>query len=43
MTTATLHEQQGNIDLAYNHFEFGQPILIEYIWGRRIGENTINP
>jgi phospholipid/cholesterol/gamma-HCH transport system substrate-binding protein len=27
----------------YNHFELGQPILIEYVWGRQIGENTINP
>jgi len=27
----------------YNHFELGQPILNEYIWGRQIGENTINP
>jgi phospholipid/cholesterol/gamma-HCH transport system substrate-binding protein len=27
----------------YNHFELGQPFLIEYVWGRQIGENTINP
>ncbi|MGH3643052.1 MAG: MCE family protein, partial [Mycobacterium sp.] len=27
----------------YNHLELGQPILIEDIWGRQIGENTINP
>jgi phospholipid/cholesterol/gamma-HCH transport system substrate-binding protein len=27
----------------YNHFELGQPIFIEYVWGRQIGENTINP
>ena len=27
----------------YNHVELGQPILIEYVWGRQIGENTINP
>ena len=27
----------------YNHFELGQPILIEYVWGRQVGENTINP
>ncbi|GAB3039138.1 hypothetical protein MBOU_14780 [Mycobacterium bourgelatii] len=27
----------------YNHFELAQPILIEYVWGRQIGENTINP
>ncbi len=27
----------------YNHFELGQPFAIEYVWGRQIGENTINP
>ena len=27
----------------YNHFELGQPILIDYVWGRQIGEYTINP
>ena len=27
----------------YNHFELGKPIAIEYIWGRQVGENTINP
>jgi len=27
----------------YNHFEFGQPSLIDYVWGRQIGESTINP
>lgn len=27
----------------YNHFEPGQPLLIEYVWGRQVGENTINP
>jgi phospholipid/cholesterol/gamma-HCH transport system substrate-binding protein len=27
----------------YNHFEPGQPMLIDYVWGRQIGENTINP
>jgi phospholipid/cholesterol/gamma-HCH transport system substrate-binding protein len=27
----------------YNHFELGQPILTEYVWGRQVGENTINP
>jgi phospholipid/cholesterol/gamma-HCH transport system substrate-binding protein len=28
---------------AYNHFGLGQPLAIEYIWGRQFGENTINP
>ncbi|MCV7322953.1 MCE family protein [Mycolicibacterium confluentis] len=27
----------------YNHIELGQPILTEYVWGRQVGENTINP
>ncbi|CAN3127963.1 MCE family protein [Mycobacterium sp. smrl_JER01] len=27
----------------YNHFEIGQPILAEYVWGRQVGEYTINP
>ena len=27
----------------YNHVEFGQPMFIEYVWGRQIGELTINP
>jgi phospholipid/cholesterol/gamma-HCH transport system substrate-binding protein len=21
----------------------GQPMLIDYVWGRQVGENTINP
>jgi phospholipid/cholesterol/gamma-HCH transport system substrate-binding protein len=27
----------------YDHIELGQPIAIEYVWGRQIGEYTINP
>jgi len=27
----------------YNHIGLGQPIVAEYVWGRQIGENTINP
>jgi phospholipid/cholesterol/gamma-HCH transport system substrate-binding protein len=27
----------------YNHFELGQPLFTEYVWGRQYGENTINP
>jgi len=27
----------------YNHVGIGQPMLIEYVWGRQVGENTINP
>ncbi|MDI3313118.1 MAG: MCE family protein [Mycobacterium sp.] len=27
----------------YNHFEIGTPWAIEYVWGRQMGEYTINP
>jgi phospholipid/cholesterol/gamma-HCH transport system substrate-binding protein len=27
----------------YNHATLGQPLFIEYVWGRQIGEYTINP
>ncbi|MGW0160879.1 MCE family protein [Mycobacterium sp. NPDC003323] len=27
----------------YNHFELGQPLTAEYVWGRQVGEDTINP
>jgi phospholipid/cholesterol/gamma-HCH transport system substrate-binding protein len=27
----------------YNHFELGQPLLTEYVWGRQVGESTVNP
>jgi phospholipid/cholesterol/gamma-HCH transport system substrate-binding protein len=27
----------------YNHFELGQPIVTEYVWGRQVGAPTINP
>jgi phospholipid/cholesterol/gamma-HCH transport system substrate-binding protein len=27
----------------YNHAELGQPMFVEYVWGRQIGEYTINP
>lgn len=27
----------------YNHFELGQPFVSEYVWGRQMGQNTINP
>jgi phospholipid/cholesterol/gamma-HCH transport system substrate-binding protein len=33
----------GNSIAPYNHFELGQPIATEYVWGRQYGENTINP
>lgn len=27
----------------YNHFEIGSPYAVEYVWGRQVGDNTINP
>jgi phospholipid/cholesterol/gamma-HCH transport system substrate-binding protein len=27
----------------YNHVEVGSPWAIEYVWGRQVGDNTINP
>ncbi|KUI05422.1 MCE-family protein MCE1A [Mycolicibacterium acapulense] len=33
----------GASNAPYNHFELGQPLLIEYVWGRQVGEYTINP
>lgn len=27
----------------YNHIELGSPIFVDYVWGRQIGESTINP
>ena len=27
----------------YNHLEIGQPVLVDHVWGRQIGEYTINP
>jgi phospholipid/cholesterol/gamma-HCH transport system substrate-binding protein len=27
----------------YNHLETGSPYAIEYVWGRQVGDNTINP
>jgi phospholipid/cholesterol/gamma-HCH transport system substrate-binding protein len=27
----------------YNHFEIATPWTSDYIWGRQVGETTINP
>ena len=27
----------------FNHLEVGQPTAMEYVWGRQLGEHTINP
>ena len=39
----TLVTDTGASIAPYNHFELGQPLLNEYVWGRQVGENTINP
>ncbi|KZS67757.1 MAG: MCE family protein [Mycobacterium pseudokansasii] len=33
----------GNSIAPYNHLETGSPYAIEYVWGRQVGDNTINP
>lgn len=27
----------------YNHLELGSPLLVDHVWGRQVGEYTINP
>ena len=39
----TLVADTGASIAPYNHFEIGQPLLTEYVWGRQVGQNTINP
>jgi phospholipid/cholesterol/gamma-HCH transport system substrate-binding protein len=33
----------GNNIAPYNHLEVASPYAVEYVWGRQVGENTINP
>jgi phospholipid/cholesterol/gamma-HCH transport system substrate-binding protein len=33
----------GNSMAPYNHLDTGSPLASEYVWGRQVGENTINP
>jgi phospholipid/cholesterol/gamma-HCH transport system substrate-binding protein len=33
----------GFSNAPYNHFELGSPIAVDYVWGRQVGEYTINP
>jgi phospholipid/cholesterol/gamma-HCH transport system substrate-binding protein len=33
----------GNSIAPYNHIDVGSPYAIEYVWGRQVGDNTINP
>jgi phospholipid/cholesterol/gamma-HCH transport system substrate-binding protein len=33
----------GNSIAPYNHIDTGSPYAMEYVWGRQVGDNTINP
>src|ERR1700757_60436 len=33
----------GNSLAPYNHLDTGSPYAIVYVWGRQVGDNTINP
>jgi phospholipid/cholesterol/gamma-HCH transport system substrate-binding protein len=33
----------GVSEAPYNHVDVGSPWAIEYVWGRQVGDNTINP
>ena len=33
----------GNSLAPYNHIDTGSPYAMEYVWGRQMGDNTINP
>jgi len=33
----------GNSIAPYNHLDTGSPYAIEFVWGRQVGDNTINP
>jgi phospholipid/cholesterol/gamma-HCH transport system substrate-binding protein len=39
----TLVMDTGNSLAPYNHLDTGSPYAIEYVWGRQMGDNTINP
>ncbi|MBZ4573910.1 MCE family protein [Mycobacterium avium] len=41
--TPELIMDTGNSIAPYNHLETGSPYAIEYVWGRQVGDNTINP
>jgi len=33
----------GNSIAPYNHLDTGSPFALEFVWGRQVGDNTINP
>ena len=39
----TLVMDTGNSLAPYNHVDTGSPYAVEYVWGRQVGDNTINP
>ena len=39
----TLVLDTGNSLAPYNHVDTGSPYAVEYVWGRQVGDHTINP
>jgi phospholipid/cholesterol/gamma-HCH transport system substrate-binding protein len=39
----TLVVDSGNSLAPYNHIDVGSPYAVEYVWGRQMGDHTINP
>jgi phospholipid/cholesterol/gamma-HCH transport system substrate-binding protein len=39
----TLIMDTGNSLAPYNHIDTGSPYAVEYVWGRQMGDQTINP
>lgn len=39
----TLVMDTGNSLAPYNHVDTGSPYAVEYVWGRQMGDQTINP
>jgi phospholipid/cholesterol/gamma-HCH transport system substrate-binding protein len=39
----TLILDTGNSLAPYNHVDTGSPYAVEYVWGRQMGDHTINP
>lgn len=42
-TGPTLVVDTGNSLAPYNHIDTGSPFAVEYVLGRQVGDNTINP
>jgi phospholipid/cholesterol/gamma-HCH transport system substrate-binding protein len=39
----TLVMDTGASIAPYNHLELGSPLVVDYVWGRQVGDYTINP